>query len=143
MLTLILKLIAYGHLGLLIEVWFTGFHSLIFNRDKSMKAATYLPMLVVYGVTALALEAVSEHLPWPFYFKAFIYVFIIYFAEALSGSILKKLTGKIPWDYGLSRWSPAGLINLKYAPFWFILALAFDPITTFLTKLLHALSLVA
>jgi hypothetical protein len=142
MLLLLAKLLVYGHLGLLIEVWFTGIHGLIFKRDLRMKAVTYLPMLVIYGVTALVLEGVSEALPWPFYLKAFVYVLIIFCAEASSGWLLKHLTGRIPWDYGQSKWTPMGLINLKYIPYWLILAMCFDSITAFLTKLLQAVALV-
>lgn len=148
MLILLLKLIVYGHIGFLLEIWFTGIHSFIFKRDKTMTATTYLPMVLVYGFTALALEGVSQAIPWTFYLKAFLYVPIIYGMEALSGWTLKQLIGSIPWDYhrGFStktRWTPMGLINLKYAPFWLLVAMAFDPITDFLTKMLHALTLVA
>lgn len=97
-------------------------------------------MFLIYGFTALALEGVSEALPWPFYLKAFLYVPIIYGVEGLSGWTLKKFTGKIPWDYQHSPWTPMGLINLKYAPLWLLVSMAFDPITNFLTKMLHALS---
>jgi hypothetical protein len=133
--SLLLKLFVYGHLGFLIEIWFTGLHSLIFNKDLRGRAVTYLPMFLIYGTTALILENVSEALPWPFYFKAFVYIFIIYFAEGFSGWVLKKTTGRIPWDYGLSRWTPFGLINLSYVPFWFLLALSFDIITHAIYKI--------
>lgn len=143
MLMILLKLLVYGHLGFLIEIWFTGIHSVIFDKDKNATAVTYLPMCLVYGVASLILEAVSDVLPWPFYFKAFVYVFIIYLMEGTSGWLLKKLTGRIPWEYPKSFWAPMQLINLKYFPFWFGVALAFDPITSFLTKLLRAVALVA
>lgn len=142
MLNLLLKLLIYGHIGLLIEVWFTGIHSFFFRKDRSATAKTYLPMLVVYGVTAVVLEAVSGAIAWPFYLKAFIYVPIIYGSEALSGWVIKRVIGRIPWDYGISQWTPMGLINFKYAPYWLMLSLAFDPITTLLTKFLHAVTLV-
>ena len=142
LLLLLEKLIVYGCLGLLIEVFFTGISSL-FRKHWHATAKTYLWMLPIYGFTALALEGVSETLPWPFYLKAFLYVPIIYGMEALSGMMLKRLIGVIPWDYGSNRWTPMGLINFKYAPFWLALAMAFDPITSFLTKMLHALTLVA
>lgn len=143
MLTLFLKLLVYGHLGFLIEIWFTGIHSIIFNKDKNGTAVTYLPMFLIYGVAALVLESVSEALPWPFYLKAFVYVFIIYLVEGSSGWIIKKITGKIPWEYPKGFWTPMQLINLKYFPFWLVVGMAFDPITAFLTKILGALALVA
>ena len=139
MLTLFLKLIAYGHIGFLLEIWFTGLHSIIWSKDKTGSATTYLPMFLIYGFTALALEGVSEALPWPFYLKALLYVPIIYGVEGLSGWTLKKLIGKIPWDYQHGPWTPMGLINLKYAPFWLLVSMGFDPIKGLLTKVLDAL----
>lgn len=142
LLVLLLKLIVYGHIGFLLEIWFTGLHSIFVNRDKSATATTYLWCLPIYGFTALALEGVSEALPWPFYLKALLYVPIIYGVEGLSGWTIRKIIGRIPWDYERSAWAPMGLINFKYAPFWLLVSMAFDPITNFLTKTLHALSLV-
>jgi uncharacterized membrane protein len=140
MLLILEKALVYGHLGFLIEIWFTGIHSFFFRKDKSATAKTYLPMCLVYGIAALILESISQILPWPFYLKAFVYVLAIYVMEGFSGWVLKKLIGRIPWDYGISHWTPFGLINLKYAPFWLLVAMAFDPITDFLTKLLRHLS---
>lgn len=141
----------YGHLGILIEFWFTGFFSL-YQKNWKMTGHTYLPMVFVYGMTALVLEAVSEALPWPFYFKALVYLPVIYGAEALSGSAIKIATGLlqktfgghgggiIPWDYGSSRWTPFGLINFKYAPAWLLVALAFDPISGMMRNVVNYLA---
>jgi len=143
------KFLVYGCLGLLIEVLFTSFSSL-FSRHWKLTGNTYLWMLWPYGLTALLLEAVSSAVQWPFWAKAFIYVPIFYGAEALSGVTIATATkflqwafgghqgGVVPWDYQKSLWSPMGLINLRYVPFWFLLALAFDPISGFLTKVLRA-----
>lgn len=141
MLILLEKAFVYGCLGILIEVFFTGIGSLL-RKHWDAKSQTYLWMGPIYGFTALFLEVVSEAISWPFYLKALIYVPIIYATEALSGWVIKQIIGKIPWDYGMGRWTPMGLINLKYAPYWFALALAFDPITRFLTKILQAVALV-
>jgi len=141
MLILLQKAIIYGCLGLLIEVFFTGIGSLI-RKHWDATAKTYLWMCLVYGFTALILETISDAITWPFYLKAFIYVPIIYGAEALSAWVLKMIIGRVPWDYGVSHWTPMGFINLKYAPYWLLLAMAFDPIASFLNKLLHAVALV-
>lgn len=142
MLILLEKALVYGCLGVLIEFFFTGVGSLI-RRDWTASSKSYLWMPPIYGFAALALEAVSHAIPWPFYLKALLYVPIIYGIEALSGWTIKHIIGIIPWDYQKSAWTPMGLINLKYAPFWLIVAMAFDPITDFLTNILHKLSLVA
>lgn len=142
MILLLEKLLVYGCLGVLIEFFFTSIGALL-RRNWSATGQSYLWMLPIYGFTALALEAISHALVWPFYLKGLVYVPIIYGMEAVSGWTIYKIIGVIPWDYRRSRWTPMGLINLKYAPFWLVLAMAFDPITNFLTKFLHALTLVA
>lgn len=133
------KFLVYGCLGILIEFFFTGIGSVV---KKNWKATgySYLWMLPVYGFAALALEATSETLPWPFYLKALLYVPIIYGIEALSGWTLRAIIGTVPWDYGKSRWTPMGLINLTYAPFWLILALGFDPLSTYMRRALNFLA---
>lgn len=141
LLILLQKALVYGCLGVLIEFFFTGIGSL-FKKNWKATGHSYLWMLPIYGFTALIMEAISQGVPWPFYLKAFLYVPIIYGVEALSGWGIKLIIGHIPWDYGKSKWTPFGLVNLTYAPFWLILAMAFEPITDFLTKLIHALTLV-
>lgn len=138
---LIQKFFLYGCIGILIEFFFTAFASLARGQWKAT-GQSYLWMIPIYGFTALILEAVSESLPWPFYAKAFVYVPIIYGAEALSGWLLEKLIGEAPWNYGRSHWTPMGLINLKYAPFWLLLAMAFEPISVYLRSLINFLATV-
>jgi len=135
----------YGCIGLLIEVFFTGFHSLFIKHWKAT-GYTYVWMLFPYGFAGLALEGLSTSLAWPFYLKALVYVPIFYGVEGLYGWTLMKVTGKlqewlggsgggvVPWDYGKSKWSPMGLINLKFAPFWLALALSFDGISAILRR---------
>jgi len=129
------KIFVYGCIGVLVEFFFTSIWSLAKGNLKGT-GYSYIWMPIVYGFTAISLEALSRALPWPFYLKAFLYVPIIYGVEALSGLTLKKLIGHVPWDYEKSRFTPMGLINLRYAPAWLLLALAFDPISTFLNKIL-------
>jgi uncharacterized membrane protein len=141
------KFFVYGCLGILIEFFFTGLSSLI-KRHWKATGNSYLWMCPVYGFTALMLEALHEALPWPFYLRALVYVPLIYGVEALSGWTLEKLTGllqrwfggsgggTIPWEYNKSAWAPMGLINLKYSPYWLLLALGFDPLSVWLHRVL-------
>lgn len=136
---LVQKAFVYGCLGVLVEFFFTGIASAI-KRNWKLTAHSYLWMLPIYGLAALALEGLSETLPWPFYAKAFVYVPVMYVFEAASGWVIKRIAGHIPWDYQKSKWTPWGLINLTYAPFWLILALAFDPISGWMRKALNFLA---
>lgn len=138
-LDLLQRFFAYGCLGVLIEFFFTGFASLL-KKNWKATGCSYLWMVPIYGFTAFALEAISLALPWPFYLKALLYVPIIYGVEALSGWTIKLIVGVVPWDYGKSKWTPMGFINLTYAPFWLILALAFDPISSHMRMALKYLA---
>lgn len=141
------KALLYGHIGVLLEFYFTGAASLT-KRHWKLTTSSYIWMVPVYGATALLLEVVSQSVQAPFYLKAFIYVPLIFGAEALSGAFLKAFTallqrflggvqgGTVPWEYPLSKWSPAGLVNFRYTPFWLLVALAFDPITDWISRVI-------
>lgn len=134
MILLFQKFLLYGCIGILIEFFFTAAHSLIIKNWKGT-GHSYIWMLPVYGGASLFLEVISESVSWPFYFKAFIYVPVIYGIEALSGWMIQKIIGHVPWEYKKSSWAPMGLINLKYAPFWLLLAMLFEPISVYLRKI--------
>jgi len=107
---LLIKLIVYGHLGFLIEIWFTGLWSLV-HRHWKLTSSSYLWMFPFYSVGGLFLDAVRQGLSWPWWLKAFVYVPLIYGLEALSGWTISVITsqlqkwfggsggGEIPWQY--------------------------------------------
>lgn len=158
------KILLYGCLGLLIEIVFTSVANFL-RRHWKGTGITFIWMMPVYGVTGLLLEIIGKavHVDWaipigvPFHYyvihlgfiaKAFIYVPIIFGAEALSGwnirivtKYLQKWFGGtggdvIPWEYPVSKWSPMGLINIKYAPFWLLLACSFSLLSDILQRVL-------
>jgi hypothetical protein len=150
----VLKFLAYGALGIQIEVLFTGLYSLI-HRHWKLTSKTYLSMYLVYGASGFLLQWLSQlladvSLP----VRATIYLLVIYGAEATFGIALSRATallqkyfggtggGQIPWHYGLSAWTPMGLINLKYAPYWFVLALCFDWLSGILERVAITLTAV-
>lgn len=133
------RFLAYGFMGLVIEVLFTGAASLL-QKNWRATCQTYLWMLPIYGVAGLLLDGLTIllHLHW--YWMAPIYTAVIYGLEFISGWLLRKLIGRCPWDYGLSHWTPMGLINLKYLPFWLLLSCAYQPISAWLEKVVHVLA---
>jgi hypothetical protein len=145
------KFFVFGCLGMLIEVFFTSIASLI-QRHWKLTGVTYGYMLFIYGGAGLILEALRDALPWPFYLRALVYLPIIYGIEAISGYLLKLFTGLlqklfggtgggvIPWEYSKSAFAPFGLVNFKYLPAWFLLALSFDPLSSWLHKVLAFLA---
>lgn len=132
------KVFAYGCAGLLIEVFFTGIHSL-WTRNWRATSQTYLWMLPLYGFGGVLFEAVyASH--WPRLLLALLYTVMIYTLEFFSGWALKKLLGRCPWDYGAGKYTPMGLVHLGYAPLWFALAYFFTPVSHVLSKLLQVIA---
>jgi uncharacterized membrane protein len=132
------QFLAYGCLGMLLEVFFTGIGSLL-HKNWRATCQTYLWMLPIYGLAGLALQGIHLSLLWHWFPLAFVYLVTIYAIEFTSGWLLEKLIGRCPWHYGLSAWTPLGLINLRYAPFWFILGCFFNPIASFLERAVRLL----
>jgi hypothetical protein len=67
-------------------------------------------------------------------FRGGVYTVCIFIIEYATGSLLKKLLGVCPWDYGKRRFSVKGLIRLDYAPAWFVAGLIFESLYHFLVK---------
>jgi hypothetical protein len=142
------KLLLYGHVGILLEFWFTGIVSLLRKHWKAT-GVSYIWMIWVYGMTGIAMEVMSLGIDWPFYFKAFLYMPVIYGAEALSGLAIMTITGLlqkwfggagggvVPWEYEKSRWTPMGLVNFRYAILWFGVALGFDWLSAILRRVVN------
>lgn len=133
---LISKLLVYGTLGLIIEVWFTGIHSIV-SGDFEASAHTYLWMIAVYGSTALLLEQVSNRIKSNIFIKAIVYVPLIYISEFLWGLLLRHTLGKCPWDYGGSGINVLNLIRLDYGVFWYMAALGFEWLYIKMNKLIR------
>lgn len=123
--------------GLLIEVIFTGLYSL-FSGNVKLTCQTSLWMIFVYGTARCLFDYLGVTLHYNRFTMACIYTPLIYLQEFTWGYLFLKILKKRLWDYGLSHWSPMGLINLKYLPAWFTLALFFDKIS-FILKGLEAL----
>lgn len=134
------KLAAYGCIGWVIEILFTGFYSLLVQKNKSAVAVSYLWMGPIYGLAGIVLELVQDSLPWPWYLKPLVYLPLIYGIEGVSGWAIRKVTGRCPWEYPASKWAPLGLIHLGYSPFWLLLGFLFDPISAILGKIVRFLA---
>jgi uncharacterized membrane protein len=132
-LKLLIKIVFYGSIGMLIECWFTGIASLI-KGDRRLQSVTYLWMAPIYAFSGITIGAIVDNVHIPFYLMGFLLVPVFYGIEFLSGFALLKLIKHIPWDYGRSKWTPMGLINFKYFPFWLLLAIFFGPISSFVEK---------
>lgn len=132
-LELLSKLVIYGLTGVIFEVVFTGLHSIIILRDKNAISRTSLWMVPIYGFGALLLGAERYALGSPLLFVP-IATLSIFIMEYLSGWVFKKLGIKI-WDYSHAKFSIHGLIRVDYLPFWVLVAVAYDILSGYVTKL--------
>jgi hypothetical protein len=123
----------YGVAGIMLEIGWTGLGSIL-RQDWRLTGVTYLWMFPIYG-SAVWLEPLHEGirgLPW--WVRGVIWVGVIWVVEGLTGSLLREVTGVIPWDYsGSTRWTIEGLIRLDYAPAWFGVGLLFERLHDWLT----------
>ncbi|MGH4050483.1 MAG: putative ABC transporter permease [Clostridium sp.] len=112
------KFVLYGVLGLLVEVLWTGFGSMI-KGDVLLRGTTSIWMFPIYGLAVL-LEPVHyriKHLP--LIVRGGIYMLLIFAVELVSGLLLRLVLGECPWNYVNRTLSIYGIITLTYAPVWF------------------------
>lgn len=141
MIQVLQNIVAYGMLGMLMEVIFTGIYSIVVHNDWRAKSTTYLWMAPIYGIGGFILELTNGILSgWPGPVASLVYVVLIYIMELSSGYVLLKLLGRKVWDYGASRWTPLGLINFRFAFYWYILAICFHYWHPWIVKSINILS---
>lgn len=119
----------FATLGVTVEVFYTAIYEVIVsikNKQKvnmNLKGVSYIWMIPIYGSIAFFSKIL---IPWLIDFnlilRMFIYGVIILVVEYILGFILKKITGKCPWEYN-SRWSIHGFIRLDYLPLWMLFGL--------------------
>lgn len=115
-----------GSLGWCMEIFWTGFHSLL-DGQGTMMGKTSLLMFPIYGCAAVIAPLYRYLASIPVFLRGCLYTFGIFFTEFLSGSILKHF-GICPWDYSHTPFHFHGVIRLDYAPVWFVTGLLFEKI---------------
>jgi len=127
------RFVVYGLIGWCMEIIWTGLQSLL-QRDVKLVGKTSIWMFPIYGLTVflepLCVKLKQRHIA----FRGGVYTVCIFIIEYATGSLLKKLLGVCPWDYGKRRFSVKGLIRLDYAPAWFVAGLIFESLYHFLVK---------
>lgn len=121
---MIWRFVFYAFLGLLIECFFTGLHSLIIDKNPRAVCTTYLPMGLLWGVGGLFFEFIHQILSG-FWFVVLM-VPCLFLFEFCFGYIFLKIFKRKLWDYGGAKYGVMGLIRLDYLPFWLLLAICFD-----------------
>jgi hypothetical protein len=125
------RFLIYGVLGWCLEVLWTGLPKR-WPIDWRLPAHTSWWMFPIYGLIAPLYEPIHNRLrsanrPW--WQRGVIYSAGILGVEAVTGALLQWRIGAIPWDYsGKTRWQWRGLTRFDYAPLWFGVGLALEPI---------------
>lgn len=131
---MLIHFIVYGLLGMLMEVFWTGAHSLI-SGDLNLISKTSIWMFFIYG-SAILLEPIHDKIRRKnIFFRGIAWALLIFVIEFLSGYLLEQLIGSCPWDYRSSTpHTLNGYIRYDYFPAWFIVGLVFEKTHDFLDK---------
>ncbi len=124
-----IRFLIYGVFGWCFEIVWTAATERIrgVQRDWRLAGHTYLWMFPIYGLLAPIGEPVHNALRGHFWIlRGIVYLLAIWAVEFVTGWLLRKLTGKCPWDYSHLRGNFMGIITLEYAPVWFLFGLAFE-----------------
>lgn len=122
------RFLAYGVLGLGVEVVFTSLSRALRVRDRRLVGQTYLWMLPIYGSGGLLLERLHARLVRrrvPPHVRALVATGAILAWEYGTGSLLRRALGDCPWRYRRGV-TVHGYVRLDYAPFWYGAALLFE-----------------
>lgn len=96
------------------------------GRDPRLVGYTFLWMLPIYA-GMIFLEPIHNAIRnYSFFYRGIIYLLLVWFAEFVSGWLIKKITGRCPWDYSYSFLSYYGYIRWDYAPVWFLFGFVFE-----------------
>lgn len=108
------------------EIFWTGMHSMIVG-DLKLSGYSNLWMFFIYG-TAVLLEPIHDIIiKWKWPFRGVIWLVIIWGIEYTAGLLLSKILGIYPWYYE-GPFAVEGIVNLVFAPAWFIAGLIFEKV---------------
>jgi hypothetical protein len=125
----------YGLAGWCSEVVTTGLRSHGRDGNWRLTGTTYLWMLPIYGVAAVLFEPAHDaarRAGWPWWLRGASWTAGIFAIEAVSGELLRAITGEVPWDYSRPRGGKPvpvhvrGLVRPAYAPVWFAVGLGME-----------------
>lgn len=137
-----IRFVLYGLLGWSAEVVWSAVTERLQGkqRDWRLLGHTYLWMFPLYGLLAPLYEPLHDFLrPWHWFMRGVIYLLGFWLVEYASGWLLRRLTGKCPWDYSQLRGNLHGLIAWEYGPVWFTVGLGLEPVHDFLVRLTPAI----
>lgn len=144
------RFLIYGFLGFIFEILFTAISGLICpkflcswnvhthevptsqrpawrpNRDIKLVGYSFIWMFPIYGLIVF-MEPLSYYfgnLPW--IARGIIYALIFTLVEFLAGWMIKKISGKCPWDYSYHKLSVCGYTRWDFIIVWFFASIILE-----------------
>ncbi|HEY2936813.1 MAG TPA: hypothetical protein VGJ25_09440 [Gaiellaceae bacterium] len=106
------RFLAYGLAGCAVDSLFVLAHT-------GRRRPSSLLNVPVYGLAQPLFEPVHDRMRRrPPALRAGVYGVGILAVEYASGRVLRRLAGRVPWDYGRARFAVDGLVRLDYLPLW-------------------------
>lgn len=93
--------------------------------DWKLPARSYLWMFPIYGLGGWGFQLLHDAIAGEHWLlRGAVYTVFCFSGEYLTGWIIKRVTGTIPWDYSEdTKLQLHGLIRYDYAPLWFCVGL--------------------
>lgn len=105
--------------GVAFEVVFVAAVDPAAREGWRLKGHSYVWMFPIYALVVPFFRVLWPLVgAWPWALRAPLYVLILFAVEYAAGWLLRRVTGRCPWDYGRARWAVHGLIRLDYFPAW-------------------------
>lgn len=96
------------------------------GRDPRLCGYTFIWMIPIYACMVFLEPIYLMIKNWPWLARGIIYMILIWIMEYITGWLIKKITGRCPWDYSASRFSFHGYIRWDFALTWFCFGFIFE-----------------
>ena len=122
-----IEILIVACVGVAFEVAFTALVDSGIREGWRLKGQSYVWMFPIYALVVPFFKVLDPRFgAWPWATRASLYVGILYVVEYVTGWLLRRSTGRCPWDYGNARWAVHGLVRLDYFPAWLLAVTLFE-----------------
>lgn len=122
------RFLAYGVAGWVLDSLYLWAHT-------GRRHPSGLLNIAVYGLAQPLFEPVHDRIrERPVAVRAAAYGTGILGVEYACGRLLRRLVGRVPWDYGGARFGIDGLVRLDYLPLWAAYGLGLERFHDLLTR---------
>ena len=132
---ILIKFVLFGIVGIFTELVFSALKNAFVRRDWSLSGETSLWMVPVYGLIAFIYPFVHFKVStFGIVFRGLAYMIVFFVIQLIVGWALSRFK-MCPWSYKGKLSVANGLINLAYAPLWFIVGLLIEFIYPFVSQI--------